>query len=114
MPSDLERAMETLIIVFHRYASKASGNPSTLNRKELKMLMETELSSFLKVGYNIPSVIAIGYTQGGATLNIGLGPLMIRARYGVATFLALLIFRIFLKLYPFSIFYGKLLPFVLF
>uniref|UniRef100_A0A8C2C6W5 Protein S100 n=1 Tax=Cyprinus carpio TaxID=7962 RepID=A0A8C2C6W5_CYPCA len=48
MPSDLERAMEALITVFHRYASKDSGNPSTLNRKELKMLMETELSSFLK------------------------------------------------------------------
>uniref|UniRef100_A0A9J7ZG16 Protein S100 n=1 Tax=Cyprinus carpio carpio TaxID=630221 RepID=A0A9J7ZG16_CYPCA len=37
MPSDLERAMETLITVFHRYASK-----------ELKMLMEAELASFLK------------------------------------------------------------------
>ncbi|XP_016376167.1 protein S100-A10b [Sinocyclocheilus rhinocerous] len=47
MPSDLERAMETLITVFHRYASKESGT-STLNRRELKLLMETELSSFLK------------------------------------------------------------------
>lgn len=40
--------METLITVFHRYASKESGNTSTLNRRELKLLMETELSSFLK------------------------------------------------------------------
>ncbi|KAL1259415.1 hypothetical protein QQF64_009992 [Cirrhinus molitorella] len=48
MPSDLERAMETLITVFHRYASKEIGNASTLNRRELKMLMETELASFLK------------------------------------------------------------------
>uniref|UniRef100_A0A8C2HJE4 Protein S100 n=1 Tax=Cyprinus carpio TaxID=7962 RepID=A0A8C2HJE4_CYPCA len=48
MPSDLERAMETLITVFHRYASKEAGNTSTLSRKELKMLMEAELASFLK------------------------------------------------------------------
>ncbi|XP_059423743.1 protein S100-A1-like [Carassius carassius] len=48
MPSDLEIAMETLIKVFHRYASKDGVNTSTLNRRELKMLMETELSSFLK------------------------------------------------------------------
>ncbi|XP_016123287.1 protein S100-A1-like [Sinocyclocheilus grahami] len=48
MPSDLERAMETLITVFHRYASKESGNKSTLNRRELKLLMETELANFMK------------------------------------------------------------------
>uniref|UniRef100_A0A671LNF4 Protein S100 n=1 Tax=Sinocyclocheilus anshuiensis TaxID=1608454 RepID=A0A671LNF4_9TELE len=48
MPSDLERAMETLITVFHRYASKESGNASTLNRRELKLLMETELANFMK------------------------------------------------------------------
>ncbi|XP_052000489.1 protein S100-A10b [Xyrauchen texanus] len=47
MPSDLERAMETLIVVFHRYADK-EGSSATLSRKELKQLMETELSSFLK------------------------------------------------------------------
>ncbi|XP_056331634.1 protein S100-A10b [Danio aesculapii] len=47
MPSDLERAMETLITVFHRY-SGAEGNASTLSRKELKQLMEKELASFLK------------------------------------------------------------------
>lgn len=48
MPSDLERAMETLITVFHRYAG-SDGNKASLSRKELKQLMETELSSFLKV-----------------------------------------------------------------
>ncbi|XP_067265640.1 protein S100-A1-like [Chanodichthys erythropterus] len=47
MPSDLEKAMETLIMVFHRYADTEGSNAS-LNRKELKQLMETELSSFLK------------------------------------------------------------------
>ncbi|XP_048009710.1 protein S100-A10b [Megalobrama amblycephala] len=47
MPSDLEKAMETLIMVFHRYADK-EGSDVSLNRKELKQLMETELSSFLK------------------------------------------------------------------
>ncbi|ROL47872.1 Protein S100-A1 [Anabarilius grahami] len=47
MPSDLERAMETLIVVFHRYAD-TEGNKASLSRKELKLLMEKELSSFLK------------------------------------------------------------------
>lgn len=52
MPSDLERAMETLIMVFHRYADK-EGSKASLSRKELKMLMENELSSFLKVQISI-------------------------------------------------------------
>ncbi|KAG9345398.1 hypothetical protein JZ751_009945 [Albula glossodonta] len=47
MPSELERAMESLIMVFHRYASK-EGNATSLSRHELKLLMETELSGFLK------------------------------------------------------------------
>ncbi|XP_039535724.1 protein S100-A10b [Pimephales promelas] len=47
MPSDLERAMETLIMVFHRYAD-TEGSKASLSRKELKLLMEKELSSFLK------------------------------------------------------------------
>ncbi|XP_051577152.1 protein S100-A1-like [Myxocyprinus asiaticus] len=47
MPSDLERAMETMIVVFHRYAGR-EGISTTLSRRELKQLMETELSSFLK------------------------------------------------------------------
>lgn len=48
MPSELETAMESLIKVFHRYASK-EGRTGTLNRRELRELMENELSNFLKV-----------------------------------------------------------------
>lgn len=47
MPSELENAMESLITVFHRYASK--DGKGTLNRRELRELMENELSNFLKV-----------------------------------------------------------------
>ena len=48
MPSELEGAMESMIKVFHCYADK-DGHSNTLNKKEMKQLMETELSSFLKV-----------------------------------------------------------------
>lgn len=48
MPSDLETAMELLIVVFHRYASK-DGRAGTLSRRELRELMENELANFLKV-----------------------------------------------------------------
>uniref|UniRef100_A0A672ITB7 Protein S100 n=1 Tax=Salarias fasciatus TaxID=181472 RepID=A0A672ITB7_SALFA len=47
MPSELETAMESLITVFHRYASK-QGRSGTLSRRELRELMENELSNFLK------------------------------------------------------------------
>ncbi|KAJ8273500.1 hypothetical protein GJAV_G00102280 [Gymnothorax javanicus] len=47
MPSELETAMESLITVFHRYASK-EGNSNSLSRRELKDLMENELQTFLK------------------------------------------------------------------
>ncbi|KAM9737178.1 protein S100-A10a [Menidia menidia] len=47
MPSELETAMESLITVFHRYASK-DGRSGTLSRRELRELMENELSGFLK------------------------------------------------------------------
>ncbi|XP_056597029.1 protein S100-A10a [Triplophysa dalaica] len=47
MPSELEHAMESLIMVFHRYAGK-EGSPGTLSRRELRNLMESELSGFLK------------------------------------------------------------------
>lgn len=40
--------MESLITVFHRYASK-DGRSGTLSRRELRELMENELSNFLKV-----------------------------------------------------------------
>lgn len=48
MPSELETAMQSLITVFHNYASKG-GNSGTLNRAELRLLMENELSNFLRV-----------------------------------------------------------------
>nr|ACO10385.1 S100-A1 [Caligus rogercresseyi] len=47
MPSELERAMESMITVFHKYAAK-EGNGNTLSRRELRDLMENELSGFLK------------------------------------------------------------------
>merc|ERR1712212_95421 len=47
MPSELEKAMESMIMVFHKYASK-EGSESSLSRRELKDLMENELSGFLK------------------------------------------------------------------
>ena len=52
MPSELETAMESLIKVFHRYASK-EGKTGTLNRRELRELMENELSNFLKVSWDL-------------------------------------------------------------
>lgn len=48
MPSELETAMESLIKVFHRYANK-DGKSVTLSRRDLRELMENELSTFLKV-----------------------------------------------------------------
>lgn len=48
MPSELENAMESLIKVFHRYASE-DGQKNTLSRRELRNLMNNELSNFLKV-----------------------------------------------------------------
>lgn len=48
MPSELETAMESLIMVFHRYAGK-EGKSGSLTRRELRTLMENELSGFLKV-----------------------------------------------------------------
>lgn len=51
MPSELEGAMESLIKVFHRYASK-DGRSGTLSRRELRELMENELSNFLKVRWD--------------------------------------------------------------
>lgn len=48
MPSQLEIAMESLIKVFHNYASR-DGRSGTLSRRELRELMENELSNFLRV-----------------------------------------------------------------
>ncbi|XP_034016863.1 protein S100-A1-like [Thalassophryne amazonica] len=47
MPSELETAMQSLITVFHRYASK-EGSSDTLSRKEFQELLRNELSGFLQ------------------------------------------------------------------
>lgn len=44
--------MESLIMVFHKYASR--DGKGTLNRRELRELMENELSEFLKVRPQCP------------------------------------------------------------
>lgn len=46
--TELERCMESLIMIFHSYA-KEDGDGKTLSKKELKKLVENELPSFLKV-----------------------------------------------------------------
>lgn len=46
--TELEKSMESLITVFHRYA-KEGGNKTTLSKKELKKLIENELPNFLTV-----------------------------------------------------------------
>lgn len=52
--TELENAMGSLIVVFHRYASQ-DGDGKTLSKKELRKLFENELPSFLKVKqYSVP------------------------------------------------------------
>ncbi|XP_008565840.1 PREDICTED: protein S100-A1 [Galeopterus variegatus] len=46
MGSELEMAMETLINVFHTHSGK-EGDKYKLSKKELKELLQTELSGFL-------------------------------------------------------------------
>lgn len=46
--TELEKCMESLIVIFHRYADEDS-DCKTLSKKELKKLMECELPAFLKV-----------------------------------------------------------------
>ena len=46
--SELEKCMESLISVFHRYAA-GDGDKATLTKKELKQLLEKEFSTFLSV-----------------------------------------------------------------
>ncbi|XP_067395410.1 protein S100-A1 isoform X2 [Emydura macquarii macquarii] len=47
MASQLERAMEGLIAVFHNYSGK-EGDKHKLSKKELKELLQTELGCFLE------------------------------------------------------------------
>ncbi|XP_020783624.2 protein S100-A10b [Boleophthalmus pectinirostris] len=49
--TDLERCMESLIVVFHNYANEDKDG-STLSKKEFKKLVETELPNFLKAQKN--------------------------------------------------------------
>ncbi|XP_071369020.1 protein S100-A10b [Centroberyx affinis] len=58
MPTELEKCMESMIMVFHRYADE-DGDGRTLTNKELRKLMETELSSFLKTQKNPDAVSKI-------------------------------------------------------
>ncbi|KAG8456508.1 hypothetical protein GDO86_002331 [Hymenochirus boettgeri] len=46
MPSSLESAMDTLIRIFHRYSSR-EGDEYKLNKGELKLLLQSELTDFL-------------------------------------------------------------------
>ncbi|KAM9102493.1 protein S100-Z [Sminthopsis crassicaudata] len=46
MPTQLEKAMDTLIKIFHCYSSK-EGDMFKLNKGELKMLLQSELTDFL-------------------------------------------------------------------
>ncbi|XP_061108572.1 protein S100-A10b [Conger conger] len=47
MPSDLESSMQSLITVFHKYASK-DGDQYFLSRSQFRTLAESELANFLK------------------------------------------------------------------
>lgn len=71
MPSELEIAMESLIKVFHRYASR-EGRNGTLSRRELRELMENELSNFLRVRSVSPIVVSVtvSYVMVGAPLTL--------------------------------------------
>lgn len=49
MSSTLQGAMEDLIKVFYRYSGN-EGDKYKLNKKELKKMLQEELSEFLNVG----------------------------------------------------------------
>ncbi|KAM6229187.1 protein MRP-126-like [Spheniscus humboldti] len=46
--SELEKAMDIIIDVFHQY-SRREGNRDTLTKKELKLLIEQQLVNYLKL-----------------------------------------------------------------
>lgn len=48
MPSKLEGAMDALITVFHNYSGN-EGDKNKLNKGELKELLNSELTDFLRV-----------------------------------------------------------------
>ncbi|XP_026719784.1 protein MRP-126-like [Athene cunicularia] len=45
--SELEKAMDVIIDVFHQY-SRREGDRDTLTKKELKLLVEKQLANYLK------------------------------------------------------------------
>ncbi|NXR89021.1 M126 protein, partial [Hypocryptadius cinnamomeus] len=45
--SELEKAMDVIIDVFHQY-SRREGDRDTLTKKELKMMIEKQLANYLK------------------------------------------------------------------
>ncbi|XP_038624866.1 protein S100-A6-like [Tachyglossus aculeatus] len=48
MPSTLEEALESLVVIFHKYSGK-EGNKSTLSKREFKNLMQNEFTSEQKL-----------------------------------------------------------------
>lgn len=53
--TEMERCIESLIVLFHRYADE-DGDGKTLTKKELKKLVETELPTFLATQKNPKTV----------------------------------------------------------
>ncbi|XP_075965566.1 protein S100-A1-like [Anarhichas minor] len=45
--TELEKCLESLIVIFHRYADE-DGDGKTLSKKEVNKLIVTELPTFLK------------------------------------------------------------------
>lgn len=53
MPTQLEMAMDTMIRIFHQYSCKEE-NRFKLNKGELKLLLQRELTEFLSVSVCLP------------------------------------------------------------
>ena len=66
MGSELETAMETLINVFHAHSGK-EGDKYKLSKKELKELLQTELSGFLDVSTGPGWGYRVDWVRGGGT-----------------------------------------------
>ncbi|XP_068613842.1 protein S100-A11-like [Brachionichthys hirsutus] len=56
--TELEKCMESLIFIFHRYAGQ-DDDGRKLSKKELKKLIEEELPSFIKAQKNPQTVDSI-------------------------------------------------------